>query len=193
MKVWDYQTKTCIQTLTGHEDNVSAVRFHPRLPYILSCGEDGRVMVFHSGSYRKERVLLQPALDRCWAVALSEHGNTVVLGYDEGYCCYALGKAAPPVSMDLQGRLIWARRQELWLSVCEARPGVAAAGPVRGDAVADPAQRERAVFGDRGRGRVRGVHESPAAQQGVRRGHRLRVAPQQQRVLRADRSVEVRV
>lgn len=217
MKVWDYQTKTCIQTLTGHEDNVSAVRFHPRLPYILSCGEDGRVLVFHSGSYRKERVLLQPVLDRCWAVALSEHGNTVVLGYDEGYCCYALGKAAPPVSMDLQGRLIWARRQELWLSVCEARPGVAlkgeelalqskeiswdvwgegaltAAGPLRGDAVADPAQRERAVFGDRGRGRVRGVHESPAAQQGVRRGHRLRVAPQQQRVLRADRSVEVRV
>ena len=123
MKVWDYQTKTCIQTLAGHEDNVSAVRFHPRLPYILSCGEDGRVLVFHSGSYRKERVLLQPALDRCWAVALSEHGNTVVLGYDEGYCCYALGKAAPPVSMDLQGRLIWARRQELWLSVCEARTG----------------------------------------------------------------------
>ena len=128
MKVWDYQTKTCIQTLAGHEDNVSAVRFHPRLPYILSCGEDGRVVVFHSGSYRKERVLLQPALDRCWAVALSEHGNTVVLGYDEGYCCYALGKAAPPVSMDLQGRLIWARRQELWLSVCEARPGVALKG-----------------------------------------------------------------
>lgn len=67
-------------------------------------------------------------------MALSEHGNTVVLGYDEGYCCYALGKAAPPVSMDLQGRLIWARRQELWLSVCEARPGRGAEGRGAGTA-----------------------------------------------------------
>lgn len=31
-KVWDYQTKACVQTLEGHAHNVSAVMFHPELP-----------------------------------------------------------------------------------------------------------------------------------------------------------------
>ena len=119
MKIWDYQTKTCIQTLNGHEDNVSVVRFHPRLPYILSGGEDNRVLVHHSGTYKKERVLLQPALDRCWSIGLSDHSNQVVLGYDEGYCVYRMGRENAVVSMDQQGRVVWAKRQEMWLAVCE--------------------------------------------------------------------------
>ena len=119
MKIWDYQTKTCIQTLSGHEDNVSVVRFHPRLPYILSGGEDNRVLVHHSGTYKKERVLLQPALDRCWSIGLSDHSNQVVLGYDEGYCVYRMGRENAVVSMDQQGRVVWAKRQEMWLAVCE--------------------------------------------------------------------------
>lgn len=35
-KVWDYQTKACVQTLDGHSHNVSAVCFHPELPVILT-------------------------------------------------------------------------------------------------------------------------------------------------------------
>lgn len=35
-KVWDYQTKACVQTLEGHSHNVSAVCFHPELPVILT-------------------------------------------------------------------------------------------------------------------------------------------------------------
>ena len=35
-KVWDYQTKACVQTLEGHAHNVSAVMFHPELPVILT-------------------------------------------------------------------------------------------------------------------------------------------------------------
>lgn len=34
-KVWDYQTKACVQTLEGHAHNVSAVMFHPELPVRL--------------------------------------------------------------------------------------------------------------------------------------------------------------
>ena len=41
MKVWDYQNKTCVQTLEGHAQNVSCVIFHPELPIILSGSEDG--------------------------------------------------------------------------------------------------------------------------------------------------------
>ena len=42
-KVWDYQTKACVQTLEGHAHNVSAVMFHPELPVILTgCGASSR-------------------------------------------------------------------------------------------------------------------------------------------------------
>ncbi|XP_028067771.1 coatomer subunit beta'-2-like [Camellia sinensis] len=35
-KVWDYQTKSCVQTLDGHTHNVSTVQFHPELPIIIT-------------------------------------------------------------------------------------------------------------------------------------------------------------
>lgn len=52
VRIWDYQTKQCIQTLTGHTNNVSAALFHPTLPIILTGGEDGTVRVWHSATYR---------------------------------------------------------------------------------------------------------------------------------------------
>ena len=36
VKVWDYQTKACIQTLEGHAHNIATVCFHPELPLILT-------------------------------------------------------------------------------------------------------------------------------------------------------------
>ena len=41
-KIWDYQNKSCVQTLDGHAQNVSAVSFHPELPIILTGSEDGK-------------------------------------------------------------------------------------------------------------------------------------------------------
>ena len=36
VKVWDYQNKTCVQTLEVHVNNVTTVCFHPELPIALS-------------------------------------------------------------------------------------------------------------------------------------------------------------
>jgi len=47
VKIWDYQTKACLQTLEGHGHNVSSVCFHPRLPMIISASEDGTVRLWH--------------------------------------------------------------------------------------------------------------------------------------------------
>ena len=43
VKIWDYQNKTCVQTLEGHTQNVSAVCFHPEYPIIITGSEDGRL------------------------------------------------------------------------------------------------------------------------------------------------------
>ena len=49
VKLWDYQARTCVQTLSDHTHNVSAVAFHPDLPIILTGAEDGAVRIFHIG------------------------------------------------------------------------------------------------------------------------------------------------
>ena len=51
-QVWDYQTKSCVQTLEGHTHNVSAVCFHPEIPIIITGSEDGTVRIWHSTTYR---------------------------------------------------------------------------------------------------------------------------------------------
>ena len=48
----NYQTKTCIQTLDGHTENVTAVLFHPKLPILISGSEDGSIRIWHSVTYR---------------------------------------------------------------------------------------------------------------------------------------------
>nr|GEW26114.1 ribonuclease H-like domain-containing protein [Tanacetum cinerariifolium] len=52
IKVWDYQTKTYVQTLEDHTHNVSAVCFHPELPIILTGSEDGTLRIWHACDYR---------------------------------------------------------------------------------------------------------------------------------------------
>ena len=40
VKVWNYKTKKCMFTLTGHLDYVRTVEFHNDLPWILSSSDD---------------------------------------------------------------------------------------------------------------------------------------------------------
>lgn len=68
VKVWDYQNKTCVQTLEGHTHNVSVVAYHPELPIIISGSEDGSVRIWHSNTYRLEKTL-NYGLERVWAAA----------------------------------------------------------------------------------------------------------------------------
>ncbi len=60
-KVWDYQTKACVQTLEGHAHNVSAVMFHPELPVILTgCAISHSAFLQHAdrGSVHSEKTML---------------------------------------------------------------------------------------------------------------------------------------
>ncbi len=74
VKVWDYQTKACVQTLEGHTHNVSAVCFHPELPIIVSGSEDGSVRVWHATTYRLENTLSY-GLERLWALGYARGSN----------------------------------------------------------------------------------------------------------------------
>lgn len=84
VKIWDYQNKTCVQTLEGHAENVTAVCFHPELPVVLTGSEDGTVRVWHANTHRLESSL-NYGFERVWAITCLKGSNNVAIGYDEGY------------------------------------------------------------------------------------------------------------
>jgi coatomer subunit beta' len=83
VKIWDYLSKACIQTMEGHNSNVFCAVFHPSLPLIVSGSEDGSVMVWNSGTYRCETTLSY-ALERAWCVSLN---YTSISNYSWYYVC----------------------------------------------------------------------------------------------------------
>ncbi|KAF5942761.1 hypothetical protein HYC85_020403 [Camellia sinensis] len=91
-KVWDYQTKSCVQTLGRHTHNVSAVRFHPELPIIITGSEDG---TRHFASLENT---LNYGLERVWAIGYMKGSRRVVIGYDEGTIMVKIGREEPVAS-----------------------------------------------------------------------------------------------
>lgn len=114
VKLWDYQTKQCLFTFDGHEDNISAVAFHPELPIIISAAEDGKVNVWNSITYAIEEKL-NYGLDRAWAIHAVKNSNYVALAYDEATVVIKIGKETPIVSFN-NGRVICAKQGEVQLA-----------------------------------------------------------------------------
>ncbi|EDV24175.1 uncharacterized protein TRIADDRAFT_26362, partial [Trichoplax adhaerens] len=112
VKIWDYQNKACVQTLDGHAQNVSVVAFHPELPIILTGSEDGTVRIWHANTYRLETTL-NYGLERVWTICCMRGSNNIAVGYDEGSILVKLGREDPALSMDSNGKIVWAKHNEL--------------------------------------------------------------------------------
>jgi len=108
IKVWDYQTKSCVATLEGHMSNVSYAVFHPTLPVIISGSEDGTVKVWNSATYKVEKTL-NLGLERSWCIAVHPAGkkNYIASGFDGGFTVLSLGNDEPALSLDPAGKLVW--------------------------------------------------------------------------------------
>ncbi|XP_008431936.1 coatomer subunit beta' [Poecilia reticulata] len=106
------KNKTCVQTLEGHAQNVSCVSFHPELPIIITGSEDGTVRIWHSSTYRLESTL-NYGMERVWCVCGLRGSNNVALGYDEGSIIIKVGREEPAMSMDTNGKIIWAKHSEI--------------------------------------------------------------------------------
>jgi len=111
-KIWDYQTKTCVQTLEGHSQNIGCVAFHPELPVIITGSEDGTVKLWHVNTYRFQKTL-NYSMERVWCCAVMKGSNNVAFGYDEGSIILKFGREEPAMSMDSQGKFIWAKHSEI--------------------------------------------------------------------------------
>ncbi|OEH80461.1 hypothetical protein cyc_01044 [Cyclospora cayetanensis] len=124
VRVWDYQTKQCIQVLRGHSKNVCAVLYPcggpHALPVMFSGGEDGKLCVWHSLTY-KEEAGMDLALDRIWTLSARPPGGAaegglgglvVAVGSDAGTLVLKMGKDGAVVSSH-GGKAVVARGFEL--------------------------------------------------------------------------------
>jgi len=114
VRIWDYQTKQCIQTLSGHTNNVSSALFHATLPIIFTGSEDGTVRIWYAATYRLEATL-NYSLERVWSIAVIRGSNAAAIGYDEGTVVIKLGSEEPVASMH-GGKIIWAKGNEIQTS-----------------------------------------------------------------------------
>lgn len=112
VRVWDYQTKATVRVMDGHAENVSSTLFHPDLPLIISGSEDGTVKLWNSNNFRCETTF-NFSLERVWSLAVRRGGIEIAVGCDEGSLVFSLGKGIPAVSMDFNGKLVWARHNQL--------------------------------------------------------------------------------
>ncbi|KAH6821355.1 Coatomer [Perilla frutescens var. hirtella] len=112
IKVWDYETKSCVQTLEGHTHNVSAVCFLPGFPIIITGSDDGNVRIWHAASYRLE-YNLNYGPESVWAVSYIKSLLRVIIGYDKGTIMVKLSSEVPFASMDSEGKIIWARHKKM--------------------------------------------------------------------------------
>ena len=108
VKIWDYQTKSCVATLEGHMSNVSYAIFHPTLPIIISGSEDGTIKIWNSSTYKVEKTL-NLGFERSWCIAAHPTGkkNYVASGFDNGFTVLSLGNDVPTLSLDPVGKLVW--------------------------------------------------------------------------------------
>lgn len=116
IRIWDYQMKGNVATIEGHTSNVSFALFHPELPIIISGAEDNSIKIWNANTFKLEHTM-HYGLDRAWCISCRKGSNMVALGFDDGCVALQIGKDEPAISMDPNGKLIWAKHSEVYSSV----------------------------------------------------------------------------
>ncbi|KAI5963158.1 SEC27 [Candida pseudojiufengensis] len=116
IKVWDYQTKSCVATLEGHLSNVSFAIFHPELPIIVSGSEDGTIRFWNSNTFKLEKSI-NYSLERVWCIGILPKSNVIAAGFDSGFVIIKLGNEEPLFSLDSNNKLIYAKNSEVFQSI----------------------------------------------------------------------------
>ncbi|GIX66021.1 coatomer subunit beta, putative [Babesia caballi] len=96
IRVWDYQTKLCLQVLQQHALPVTCLVHHPRLPLLVSGGEDGELHLWHSTLYQVKRSV-NFSMGKIWSV--TSDATNLALGSDQGTLVVEFGGERPLVSL----------------------------------------------------------------------------------------------
>lgn len=119
IKIWDYQTKSCVSVLEGHSFNVSFAVFHHELPIIISGSEDGSVKIWNSNSFKLEESI-NFELERSWCISLLPKSNLVCIGFDLGFVVVKIGNEEPLFSMDSNNKLVFSKNLDIFQTMIKS-------------------------------------------------------------------------
>ncbi|KAK2704579.1 hypothetical protein QYM36_016841 [Artemia franciscana] len=107
VKIWDYQNRSCVQSLDGH----TAVAFHPRLPIIITgfsvmCKQSKGYQILFEIKLIEHRRHEELPVDFFWIVCWGEMGIIREKQRENG-------KEDPTFSMDEGGKIVWIKHSEM--------------------------------------------------------------------------------
>ncbi|XP_010449930.1 PREDICTED: coatomer subunit beta'-1-like isoform X4 [Camelina sativa] len=114
-KVWDYQTKRCLETLKGHTNSVTAVCFHPVIPIIITVSEDATAFIWLATTFRLEKTLKLRSNSRCFAIGHGTGSYQAVFGCNRGPVLMEFSLEIPLASMDKKGTIVFAKHREIYV------------------------------------------------------------------------------
>lgn len=118
-RLWDYQTKACLHVLGFHENiNVTAVQFSPDVPYLFIMSQKGVIDVVSMDNFElvSDNISYGPyphASCNGWTLAAKARTNLLIAGYDTGVTVFKLKTSKPVYSMDANGKVVLADRNQL--------------------------------------------------------------------------------
>ena len=116
VRIWDYQSRSCVRVLEGHQMNVSSLGWGGAgLPLLFTASEDGTLRIWNALSLRCESSI-KVGMDRIWALAV--RGNEVVLGCDEGMTVLRLGRSEPVAGMH-GNKVVWVKNSTVLTASAE--------------------------------------------------------------------------
>nr|CCC89588.1 putative beta prime cop protein [Trypanosoma congolense IL3000] len=130
VRLWDYQTKACLQVFSHHTANVTAVLFHPTQPLLFTLAEDMEMKIITTDTHRLLLSLDHSRMNRGWSMAAKKHSNALVVGYDGGIVVYRIGDDRPVYSMDPNGKILLVVGNEVMRIDAKGIPADATSGDV---------------------------------------------------------------
>ncbi|KEG09147.1 putative beta prime cop protein [Trypanosoma grayi] len=130
VRLWDYQTRACLQVFSHHAANVTAVLFHPSQPLLFTLAEDMEMKIIASDTHRLLLSIDHSRMNRGWSMAAKRYANVLVVGYDGGTVVYKIGEDKPVYSMDPSGKILVAVGNEVTRIDAKGIPVDAADGDV---------------------------------------------------------------
>ncbi|XP_056176353.1 coatomer subunit beta'-1-like isoform X1 [Syzygium oleosum] len=82
-KVRKDKGRSCVQTLEGHEHNVTTVRAHPELPIVITGSEDETLRIWDANGFRLKDVL-KFGHGRIWDISYQKGSRRVAVACDKG-------------------------------------------------------------------------------------------------------------
>ncbi|XP_066336942.1 uncharacterized protein [Miscanthus floridulus] len=96
--IWDYDTKTLVETLEGHTDFVTAVCSHSEFSILMTGSDDGTIRLWNKDTFRLEAIL-DCGLGPVRAIACLKGSRGIVIRHQHGLAITEFDQEEPGASV----------------------------------------------------------------------------------------------